>query len=54
MKPIIDINFTADYNINDKVTVFLNLDNIAHARYQLYYDYPVTGIQAFAGLKVKF
>jgi len=54
LKPIIDINFSADYNINDKVTVFLTLDNIAHSRYQLYYNYPVTGIQAFAGLKVKF
>ncbi len=54
LKPIIDINFSADYSINDKVTVFVNLDNIAHSRYQLYYNYPVNGIQAFAGLKVKF
>ena len=54
LKPIIDLNFSANYHINDMVTVFLNLDNLTHTRYQLYYNYPVTGIQAFAGLKVKF
>jgi len=27
---------------------------VAHQKYQLYYDYPVGGIQFFAGLKMRF
>ena len=39
---------------HDQVTAFALLDNVAHQKYELYYNYPVTGIQFFAGVKLKF
>jgi outer membrane cobalamin receptor len=54
MKDVYDLSLGADYKINDQVTAFALLDNVAHQKYQLYYNYPVTGIQFFAGVKLRF
>ena len=54
MKDIFDLSLGADYKFNDQVTAFALLDNVAHQKYQLFYNYPVTGIQFFAGVKLKF
>ena len=54
MKDVYDLALGADYRINDQVTAFALLDNVAHQKYQLYYNYPVTGIQFFAGVKLRF
>ena len=54
MKDIFDLSIGADYKINDQITAFALLDNLACQKYQLYYNYPVTGIQLFAGVKLKF
>ena len=54
MKDVFDLSLGADYKINDQVTAFALLDNVANQKYQLYYNYPVTGIQFFAGVKLRF
>ena len=54
LKDVYDLGLGADYQVNDQLTVFAKLDNVAHQKYQLYYDYPVGGIQFFAGLKMRF
>ena len=54
LKDVFDLSLGADYKINDQVTAFALLDNVAHQKYQLFYNYPVTGIQFFAGVKLKF
>ena len=54
LKDIFDLSIGADYKVNDQITAFALLDNIAHQKYQLYYNYPVTGIQFFAGVKLRF
>lgn len=54
LEDVIDIALGADYKINDQMAVFAKADNIANCKYQLYYNYPVTGIQLFAGLKMTF
>ena len=54
MKDVFDLSLGADYKINDQITAFALLDNVAHQKYQLYYNYPVTGIQLFAGVKLRF
>lgn len=54
LNDVIDIALSADYKINDRIAVFAKLDNLLHCQYQLYYNYPVTGIQLFAGLKMAF
>ena len=54
MKDVFDLGLGADYKINDQITAFALIDNLACQKYQLYYNYPVTGIQLFAGVKLKF
>ena len=54
LQDVIDIAFGADYKINDQMAVFAKIDNLANCKYQLFYNYPVTGIQLFAGLKMTF
>ena len=54
LKNVFDLSLGADYKVNDQITAFALLDNVAHQKYQLYYNYPVTGIQFFAGVKLRF
>ena len=54
LKDVFDLSFGADYKVNDQITAFALLDNVACQKYQLYYNYPVTGIQFFAGVKLRF
>ena len=49
-----DINLDALYNINDKVSVFLNLNNLLNSNYQQYTNFTVQGFQVFGGVKYKF
>jgi hypothetical protein len=54
VKDVFDLSIGADYKVNDQITAFAMLDNVAHQKYHLYYNYPVTGIQFFAGVKLRF
>lgn len=54
LKDVFDLRIGADYIVNDQITAFVLLDNVAHQKYHLFYNYPVTGIQFFAGVKLKF
>ena len=54
LKDVYDLSLGADYRFNDQLSVFAKLDNVLNQKYQLFYDYPVTGIQFFAGLKMRF
>ena len=54
MKDVFDLGLGADYKIKDGFTVFAKLDNVANQKYQIYYNYPVTGIQFYAGVKLQF
>lgn len=54
MKDVFDLSLGADYKINNQITAFALLDNVACQKYHLYYNYPVTGIQFFAGVKLRF
>ena len=54
LKDVFDLSLGADYKVNDQITAFALLDNVACQKYQLYYNYPVTGIQFFAGVKLRF
>ena len=54
LKDVFDLSFGADYKVNEQITAFALIDNLACQKYQLYYNYPVTGIQFFAGVKLRF
>lgn len=54
LKDVLDLSLGADYKVNDEITAFVLLDNVLFQKYQLYYNYPVTGMQIFAGVKLRF
>ena len=54
LKDVYDLSLGADYCFNDQLSAFAKLDNVLNQKYQLYYGYPVEGIQFFAGLKMRF
>lgn len=54
LKDVFDLSLGADYRFSDQLAVFAKLDNILNQKYQFYYNYPVAGIQFFAGLKMTF
>ena len=54
LKDVLDLSLGADYKVNDQITAFVLIDNVLCQKYQLYYNYPVTGIQFFAGVKLRF
>lgn len=54
LKPVLDLGIGADYKVKDELTVFANIDNLLHQKYLLYVNYPVTGIEFFAGVKMRF
>ena len=54
LKDVLDLSLGADYRVNDQITAFALFDNVLCQKYQLYYNYPVTGLQFFAGVKLRF
>ena len=54
LDPIFDLNVGVDYSLTDQFNVFLNINNILNQDYQVYYGYPVHGIQIMGGLTFRF
>ncbi|MBR5254912.1 MAG: TonB-dependent receptor [Bacteroidales bacterium] len=54
LKHKIDVNLWANYNYNDKLSFFLELNNIAYQRYFDYYNYPSQRIVVMGGAKYSF
>lgn len=49
-----DVNLQGLYNFNDKLSVFVNFNNILNNNYQKYANFKVQGFQFLGGLKYKF
>ncbi len=54
MKDVIDLGLGADYRVNEELSVFVKGKNLLHQKYQIFFDYPVSGIELFAGIKMSF
>ena len=54
LKDVFDLGLGANYKIKDRFTVFVKADNLLNQKYQLFVNYPVAGIEAFAGIKMAF
>lgn len=54
LKNKIDINLWANYNFNQKLSFFIELNNIAYQRYFDYYNYPSQRIVVMGGAKYAF
>ena len=54
LKPALDIQLGADYKIREDLAAFVEIHNLFHDKYQLYYNYPSLGFEVFAGIKYRF
>ena len=53
-KSYIDLNLNLGYNFTDKLTAFINGNNLFSTKYQKYTNFKVQGIQVLGGIKYKF
>ena len=54
LKTAADIQLGADYQIQKDLAAFVEIHNVFHQKYQLYYNYPSAGLEVFAGIKYRF
>ena len=54
LKPAVDIQLGTDYKIMEDLAAFVEIHNLFHQKYQLYYNYPSVGFEIFAGIKYRF
>ena len=54
IKGVADLNLNVEYLMNKKISFFGMLNNIAHQRYQRWYNYPSFGINGLVGAKFSF
>jgi outer membrane receptor protein involved in Fe transport len=51
---LFDLNFGAEYQINDKIGLFVDLNNVTNQKFQRWYKYPNFGFNMMGGITVKF
>lgn len=54
LKPAFDFQVGTDYQLQEDLAAFLEIHNVFHDKYQLYYNYPSLGFEVFAGIKYRF
>jgi outer membrane receptor protein involved in Fe transport len=54
LKPYLDIGFGAEYIVLQKLSVFLNFNNLLNNKYQRWQDYQAYGINIYGGVRLKF
>ena len=54
LKPAVDVQVGADYQIKEDLAAFAEIHNLVNQKYQLYYDYPSIGFDVFVGIKYRF
>lgn len=51
---IVDMNLGLEYRYNKRISVFLNMNNLAAQRYKRWYNYPTMGFQVMGGFTFRF
>ncbi len=54
LNPFVDLNLGIDYRYNKNVSVFINLNNMAAARYMRFVNYDVYGFNGLGGVTLTF
>lgn len=54
LDPAFDLNVRTGYRFSDKVSLFIQLNNITSNEYPVYMNYPVRGFQVLGGLTCNF
>ncbi|MFA7074226.1 MAG: TonB-dependent receptor, partial [Endomicrobiaceae bacterium] len=48
------VDVKADYQITKNISVWAKCDNLTNEKYQLSYEYPMSGITGYSGIDIKF
>lgn len=51
---IADVNLGVEYRYNNRISAFVEFNNLAAQRYQRWYHYPVQGFQVMGGVTFRF
>ena len=51
---VADADLGVEFRYNTRISAFVNFNNVAAQRYRRWYNYPVQGFQAMAGVTVRF
>lgn len=51
---IVDANIGAEYRYTERISAFIQLNNLAAQQYYRWYNYPVQALQVMGGITVKF
>jgi hypothetical protein len=54
LNSFVDLNLNGGYHFNDKLSVFLKLNNVLNTSYQRFSNFDVQGFQVLGGLTYKF
>lgn len=54
LKPIIDLNLSAEYEYSDQTRFFVRLNNLAFQSYESYYNYPSQRFMGMIGVSISF
>lgn len=54
LNALLDLGAGAEYEIIDRLSAFINVNNILNNKYQRWYGYQVYGINVFGGVRIKF
>ena len=54
LKPVYDLSFTGEYRYNNRISGFVNLNNILASKYYNWNGYPSFGFNMMVGAKYKF
>jgi hypothetical protein len=54
LAPYFDLNLGAEYRFNERFTSFVTINNLLNSKYPRFLNYPVYGLQAFAGISYSF
>ncbi|MFT7033750.1 MAG: hypothetical protein ACJA2S_002258 [Cyclobacteriaceae bacterium] len=53
LSAITELNLNLDYQINERIGAFLQFNNILNKNYEQYFNYPMRGLQAKAGVSFR-
>lgn len=54
LSPYVDLSLGAEYRYTDRLSAFLQLNNLAGGRYEKWLDYPAEGFHVLGGLNFSF
>jgi len=53
LRGFFDANLNFEYRYTSKFSLFLNINNVASARYNMWYNYPAQGINGIIGVSIR-